>query len=266
MYVCMMCSSARGLGGFCYTNEINWFGDCDVAPEECPQCGAGLGVVRVDPSEPVAISTLCDIVRQQHGALATLREERARLAEVEAERDAARGIAPDDGRTHTLLLHLTPALLARVEALGYAPGVTPAGVLPWLVDALEEAREEIEVLRSQNTSYWSDLVACREQVEKDRAAILRLTEERDAARAEIEELRLTLAAEQGRPEGAPSEGWRWCDGVWSKDFPHGHHVRIMLAAGAGGSIMHVHHATEPHRRIAADSARAAMIAADKATT
>ena len=99
-----------------------------------------------------------------------------------------------------------------------------------------------------------------------RARLAEVEAERDAARAGVEELRLTLAAEQGRPEWAPSEGWRWCDGVWSKDFPHGHHVRIMLAAGAGGSIMHVHHATEPHRRIAADSARAAMIAADKATT
>ena len=39
------------------------------------------------------------------------------------------------------------------------------------------------------------------------AAANRAIEERDAARAEVEEARLTLAAEQGKPEGAPSEGW-----------------------------------------------------------
>ena len=47
--------------------------------------------------------------------------------------------------------------------------------------------------------------------------MLRLAEverERDEARAALEEARLTLAAEQGRQEGAPSEGWRWTSAVW----------------------------------------------------
>lgn len=32
--------------------------------------------------------------------------------------------------------------------------------------------------------------------------------------AAVKELQLTLAAEQGRPEGAPSEGWCWMGAVW----------------------------------------------------
>lgn len=57
------------------------------------------------------------------------------------------------------------------------------------------------------------------------ARVQALVGERDAARAEVSELRLTLAAEQGKPEGAPSEGWEY--GVideegglgWAKDLP-----------------------------------------------
>jgi hypothetical protein len=48
-----------------------------------------------------------------------------------------------DARASTTLIPLTPSLLTRVQALGYQPGETPAGVLPWLVAELEEARREL---------------------------------------------------------------------------------------------------------------------------
>ena len=53
-----------------------------------------------------------------------------------------------------------------------------------------------------------------------RARLAEVEAERDAARAGVEELRLTLAAEQGRPEGAPA-GWEWTGGMWRRNgYPH----------------------------------------------
>lgn len=48
-----------------------------------------------------------------------------------------------------------------------------------------------------------------------------LTEQVKMLQAEIMELRLTLAAEQGKPEGAPSEGWIYDGRDWSKTYPDG---------------------------------------------
>lgn len=45
-----------------------------------------------------------------------------------------------DPRPDNLLITLTPHLLDRITALGYVPGETPAGVLPWLVSEIEELR------------------------------------------------------------------------------------------------------------------------------
>ena len=39
--------------------------------------------------------------------------------------------------------------------------------------------------------------------------------------AELEEARLTLAAEQGKPEGAPSAGWEFDGRDWNKNYPDG---------------------------------------------
>ena len=92
----------------------------------------------------------CQIAAERACADALAREVvalRDALATAKQERNAAQGIAPDDERRHTLLLHLTPHLLGRVQALGYAPGETPEGLLPWLVAGLEEARKgEVEAV------------------------------------------------------------------------------------------------------------------------
>lgn len=48
--------------------------------------------------------------------------------------------AENAGCPSSLLLTLTPHLKARIEALGYVPGETPAGVLPWLVALAEGQR------------------------------------------------------------------------------------------------------------------------------
>ena len=94
------------------------------------------------------------------------------------------------------------------------------------------------------------------------AALAGVEAERDAARAEVEELRLTLAAEQGRAEGAPSTRWKWIAeldwwevegvGVVRRTRPHGwcfygeRRGRVFPVGPAGAT------------------ARAAMLAADKA--
>ncbi len=76
---------------------------------------------------------------------------------------------------------------------------------------------------------------------------------------ELDELRLTLAAEQGKPEGAPSEGWIFGEDCyrkrrWSKGLSECIYGRDGWKWRKG------------RRRFrGAPSARAAMIAADKAT-
>ena len=108
------------------------------------------------------------------------------------------------------------------------------------------------------------------------AAANRAIEERDAARAEAEELRLTLAAEQGKAEGAPSEGW--CNVGASMGTTYWQKATIAgvwaVTPTSGGERLTV--AGGMHRRavlIGADGLRgtvyamtdrAAMLAADKA--
>ena len=79
-------------------------------------------------------------------------------------------------------------------------------------------------------------------------------------RAELEEARLTLAAEQGRAEGAPSDGWRAAGGDWSKG-----RARVKRS----GFLWRWHiYAPQPNDHKAtiasglAPTARAAMLAAD----
>lgn len=114
------------------------------------------------------------------------------------------------------LLTLTTALQARIEALGYVPGETPAGVLPWLVELAEEAR-------------------------------------------------LTLAAEQGRQEGAPSEGWSFetmcLRDFWTKTYEDG---SVAIVQDDGSWMRGAFSSGSPTTRGKADHQRAAMVAADKA--
>ena len=80
-------------------------------------------------------------------------------------------------------------------------------------------------------------------------------------RAELEEARLTLAAEQGRAEGAPSEGWVHYDDptygqIWEKRYDNGDIVRV----GLNGIV----HREMCRRQLAFrySTSRAAMLAAD----
>lgn len=93
------------------------------------------------------------------------------------------------------------------------------------------------------------------RVENLRAEVERLT-------AELEEARLTLATEQGRPLGAPSAGWRAAGGDWSKG-----RARVKRS----GFLWRWHvYAPQPNDHKAtiasgcAPTARAAMLAADAA--
>jgi len=75
-----------------------------------------------------------------------------------ARRDAAamRFLTPEAQAEHVSvgerpsnhLLTLTPYLLSRIEALGYTPGETPSGVLPWLVAELEHQRGSSAMLEA----------------------------------------------------------------------------------------------------------------------
>lgn len=69
--------------------------------------------------------------------------ESARAAMIAADKAIGQPVQAPDLRPSNVLLTLTPALQARVEALGYAPGETPAGVLPWLVTFAEEVRQDV---------------------------------------------------------------------------------------------------------------------------
>ena len=89
------------------------------------------------------------------------------------------------------------------------------------------------------------------------AALAGVEAERDASRAEVEELRLTLAAEQGKPEGAPSEGWVYTDGFYERWEKGKAVVQNLPSLGWKWRIGRRKFRDAP-------TARAAMIAADKA--
>lgn len=78
-------------------------------------------------------------------------------------------------------------------------------------------------------------------------------------RADLEEARLTLAAEQGRPEGAPSEGWEWDSHAreWWRNTPVG---RITVSALGGRADLYGWSVDYPGQRhaIHRPTARAAM--------
>jgi len=127
----------------------------------------------------------------------------------------------------------------------------------------------LNIYRQRREPILTALGGAREECASLRAEVERLTIECDAARKDAEELRLTLLAEQGNAEGAPSKGWQaptrvrrsfrregqgWLidvyradGGDWTWDF-----WRLGVAAGEP-----VGTGTEP-------TARAAMQAADRA--
>ena len=81
-------------------------------------------------------------------------------------------------------------------------------------------------------------------------------------RLDAEDLRLVLAAEQGRQEGAPSSGWEWGNDEWFKPFP-GWGYLVARRRGPDGIVEWF---SEWNESIAGDAAnfRAAMQAADAA--
>lgn len=93
-----------------------------------------------------------------------------------------------------------------------------------------------------------------------------------ALEAERDELRLVLAAEQGRAEGAPSSRWLYSfsNGTWNASVP-GAHLRAWKSWMRGGGVPDRYewgwecwHHDDDRREGRAPTARAAMIDADAA--
>ena len=155
----------------------------------------------------------------------------------------------NDPRPSNVLLTLTTHLLERIEALGYTPGETPAGVLPWLVGKAEEMRAECDAFAT-----YREMTTTALGIEPSSCA-------EDVAEA-VNEMRLTLAAEQGRAEGAPSEGWRWTNACWF-------HPATCMVVEPAGRLWRLNPDTGDKRRwrlrqLEPSTARAMMLAADKA--
>lgn len=85
-------------------------------------------------------------------------------------------------------------------------------------------------------------------------------------RAEVNELHLVLAAEQGRAEGAPSEGWEYREGMgadpyWRRRVDIGERIGVIVVHHADGAAVWHDIDSQPHT---APTMRAAMHAADAA--
>ena len=63
-----------------------------------------------------------------------------------------------------------------------------------------------------NDERWLDVLALMPPVQEIAEGLVASAAEVERLTAELEEARLTLAAEQGKVEGAPSEGWVFEDG------------------------------------------------------
>ena len=85
-----------------------------------------------------------------------------------------------------------------------------------------------------------------------------LVDEIARLRAENTELRLTLAAEQGKPEGAPDPAWTFAE-IWRRDYPN-HESAMVFKDGTWlrGRLTH----GQPATRGKEANQRAGMKAAD----
>lgn len=77
----------------------------------------------------------------------------------------------------------------------------------------------------------------------------------------FDDLLAALAAEQGKPEGAPSSDWRRKNGVWERDYPNGDSATVF----PDGTWFRGRFGGPPARKGQAANQRAAMLSADKAT-
>ena len=108
---------------------------------------------------------------------------------------------------------------------------------------------EVERLQGENEEFRDQVTGLLESLAAKSLEVMRLADE-------CATLRATLAAEQGKAEGAPSSRWYWSDmsRCWASDGL----LEVVKVAGSwrvlGGTI----NGTEEH-----DSARAAMLHADK---
>ena len=120
----------------------------------------------------------------------------------------------------------------------------------------------LNIYRQRREPILTALGGAREECAALRAEVERLTIEHDASRKDAEELRLTLLAEQGNAEGAPSKAWRAAGGDWING-----RVRARRTANGWWWLIY---ATQPNDNKSivavgrASTARAAMLAADKA--
>jgi hypothetical protein len=111
----------------------------------------------------------------------------------------------------------------------------------------DDGQHEIDVIRRER-------LAERQRVDERDQDVIRL-------RAALEEARLTLAAEQGRAEGAPSEGWVYDRRYRQWNKPRGFHV---MKIGTEWSWRVSPYPTGSSWWGREPTARAAMLAADKA--
>jgi len=148
-------------------------------------------------------------------------------------------------------------LYERVTDPGYGYE-RPRGTVGQVFHAAPKLAREVIRLRAEVARFVDEQRRDLKDVEHFRQLARGYMDERD-------ELRLTIAAEQGRPEGAPSEGWTFEDGVWIKGDVE---VRVERAEdGTFGWVAWCYHPETnrlDERLCEATTARAAMIAADAA--
>ena len=150
------------------------------------------------------------------------------LERVTAERDDAL----DEAKSADLHRNLNRRVAA---ALGLLDARIDAETGESYLPSWHDMPEQVTALRAEAERLTAERDAHRRTIDKEgtanafaqdslRGEIDMLRRERHAERllvqertAEIVELRLTLAAEQGRAEGAPSPHWTYSGGTWSRD-------------------------------------------------
>lgn len=155
--------------------------------------------------------------------------------------------------------------------------------LGWVPALLNELAEETATARQERDEARAALARADEQsaeaIERVSKAIVAdkwnsaaaLQEEVKRLTSVIEGARLILAAEQGRTEGAPSEGWAFDGRDWNKNYPDGSFAGVSGSRGKRSWMRALWPDTTRSPRYLGrgydlETDRAAMIAADAAST
>jgi len=160
----------------------------------------------------------------------------AMVAGLRRQRDEARNIGyalAADLQTASERIDIDQEVMTRLE--GERDEMAAAGRT--VVEATDKMREE-----------WTEIEA-------------RLKAEKVTLSAALETARLTLAAEQGRPEGAPSQGWTRTTAGWRKG-----RLRVRPQGWGWGWVLLGDPGTMPLDAGVADTAREAMRVADTSPT